>query len=61
MSEKEKKEEEKCLTCVFKEDKEAPYGAKFCSQGHMIEVFLEESRTWRTDFSGCDSYKSISP
>lgn len=59
MSEEEKKEEEKCLTCIFKEDKEAPYGAKICSQGHMIEVFLEG--TWETNFSGCGDYKSISP
>lgn len=59
MSKKEK--EEKCLTCVHKEgDGSVLYGAKTCSQGHIIEILLEESRTWKTDFSGCDSYKSNS-
>jgi len=54
--------EEKCLTCIHKDgDGSVLYGAKVCSQGHMIEVLLEESRTWKTDFSGCDMHESKPP
>jgi len=51
---------EKCLRCILRESSSGIYGAKFCEEGHMIEVLVDEKNDkWEKDYSGCDKFKPI--